>query len=922
MASVSKISFNADSTNLLSKPLISSANTTVQQDFNNKNSKKSLNSAEKLAIVSSAVAIASLGISTAFAVKNGKITKKYSSAIDNITKNIHEEFTNAAQNTREDILKISKDLKTWVSRTKNRNRTLEKKIDNMGEWFNNWVKDVQKTAREAAEKPTLVKVEKLNTSSERNLANIDNLQLLQNLTNENKRKPLPPAVTEKLQKAADKYIHGKTEPIAKLDKNSTIWSVTAESIPEKEGGLGEVPVQIAKNLTHELGIDNFIVRPINEIKGLSKIISQDGKYSYQYAGTTMPVDKVMDFKVPVFRNGRYYDENVEVFFGIDPKFKYKRLMFKNDTYFSAKSLYENSQSVSEPERYTFFPKVVYEFLKIKADPNAMTSYNITNKALFDSIKTPDAFLANDWHAAAIPALTKLLAPVEAAMGDLNKKAAEKIEKMNVVELVHNLDYQGESWEHASEMLNTLFGKYALDIYENANSGFLENGIQKVLTVEGGVNLANLSAMLANKVKPVSPTYATELAHQFVRSRSLQHVFDVRLANGTIKGHSNGWDRSVNELSIANLNDFNANLNKDKCLIFQSVIENLKDVSESQAKTISDVFQNIDKDGIVKYNNFSMALDTLKKLKIPALNKALEQLDEDSIIYLRSFKPVQLADGMETVMQNRLHNKEMLLGYLKRMVDYNHKTGTEFFNIKESGLTDLSEIDWNNLDEIPVIDMGVRFCEQKGVDIACGTIESLLADWGKLFPGKPKPVFVIGGADNTGGTYRNMALAMKQRLGQNGKQVIYMDGFTPNNILQAGSDFTWFPSHFEPDGSKWESLYKGTPVIATRVGGHVDSIQDGINGFLTKRTVPEIKSSGYEYLSTMIYDFKEANIRALNTFFDKPKYRQMVENDLKGNASWLIKNDEGKITGGALLEHLQDLGFDLKDFPQIAENAVI
>ena len=923
MPSVQKITFRGENTNLLNKNLNKSgftqptviaapASTPVQNQDTapEKQPVKKKLSGEKIAYVSSAIAIVSLGISTAYGIKSGKLAKKYSSAANDLSAKITDGLAEAAEN-----------IKTLTNKQEKVAEAFEQKIKDVGVYHDKWITAVEEKANKALDKPTHLKIEK-HIETERNLASVDGLHLLQNLNNKNERKPLPESVAKNIQESATQYIYGKAEPVAKLDKNSTIWSITSESIPEKEGGLGEVPVQIAKNMTHELGIDNFLVRPLNEIKGVSKIISEDGKYTYQYGTTSMPVDKIMDFKVPVFRNGRYYDENVEVFFGIDPKFKYKRLMFKNDTYFSAKSLYENSQTVSETERYAFFPKTVYEFLKIKSDPNAMTSYNITNKKLFDAINIPDAMLVNDWQAAALPALTKLMAPVESAMGELNKKAAGKIEKMNIIEIIHNADYQGTSWEHSSEIFNTLFGKYALDIYENANSGFWENGIQKVLTVEGGANMANLSAMLANKVKPVSPTYATELAHQFERSRSLQHVFDERLKSGTMKGHSNGWDKSVNEISLDNLNDFNANLNKDKCMIFQSVIENLKGLSETEAKTISDVFKNIDKDGMVKYSNFSLALDTLRKLNIPALNKALDELDSNFVTRLRSFKPVQLSDGMDAVMQNRAHNKEMVLRYLKRMVDYNHKTNSEFFNIKESALTDLSGIEWNRLDETPVIDMGTRFCDQKGIDIACGTIESLLKDWDHLYPNRPKPVFVIGGVDSDGGTYRNMAIAMKKRLGENGKQVVYMDGFLPNNILQGGSDFTWFPSHFEPDGSKWESIYKGTPVIATRVGGHVDSIVDGVNGFLTKRTVPEIKQTGYDYLSTMIYDFKEANIQALNTFFDKPKYTRMVENDLKGDASWLIKNKDGQITGGALLEHLQDLGFDLKEFPQIAADAVV
>ena len=68
---------------------------------------------------------------------------------------------------------------------------------------------------------------------------------------------------------------------------------------------------------------------------------------------------------------------------------------------------------------------------------------------------------------------------------------------------------------------------------------------------------------------------------------------------------------------------------------------------------------------------------------------------------------------------------------------------------------------------------------------------------------------------------------------------------------------------------------------------------------------------------MVYDFKEALYRSVDTFFDKPKYRQMVRAGIDGNESWLIKDKDGKIVGGALLKHLEDLGYNLDDFAMVA-----
>ena len=48
---------------------------------------------------------------------------------------------------------------------------------------------------------------------------------------------------------------------------------------------------------------------------------------------------------------------------------------------------------------------------------------------------------------------------------------------------------------------------------------------------------------------------------------------------------------------------------------------------------------------------------------------------------------------------------------------------------------------------------------------------------------------------------------------------------------------------------------------------------------------------------------------------------MVEESIRGDQSWLIKDANGNVTGGALLGHMRDLGFDLHDFPQILPEAV-
>ena len=158
--------------------------------------------------------------------------------------------------------------------------------------------------------------------------------------------------------------------LAALAAGSTVWLPTAESLPEKEGGLAEVPVQMAMNMDN-LGINNYIVRPMMEIPGKTQFYEKEGKYYYYYPGLDanvtdevtgkskkvkrrLELEKVVGFTTNVFRNGKYESQPVEVFYAKDTVRGYRRLMFRNKDYFSASGLYEGSQAVSETERYTFF----------------------------------------------------------------------------------------------------------------------------------------------------------------------------------------------------------------------------------------------------------------------------------------------------------------------------------------------------------------------------------------------------------------------------------------------------------------------------------------------------------------------------------------------------------------------------------------
>lgn len=916
----------------------------VDQDLNTTSPMSADKKNKALPIITAAVAIASLGVSAYAAKGRGKAV----GALEEYKK-VAEEAKKAAEKEtkalKEEVANLTSKLGEATSNAKkaeNNVSKLEEKLAEKQKWNEGYLDalDGKIKASEGA-----VKV--VTNGQIRNVASIDNLNLMQNVDNSGNKITLSKDVRTKLATASQRFITGTGVVIPALAASAAVWLPTAESLPEKEGGLGEVPVQIARNLKNELKVDNYIVRPLNEIPGVSTLQEVDGQYRYWYKGLKdengkpldyMNLEKVMDFDTNVVRNGNYQTEHVEVFYGVDPLNGYKRLMFRNPDYFKASSLYANSQTATEPERYNFFSKLVYEFAKLKADPKSMTSYNIKNQALFDSIKSPDAMVLNDWHTAPIAALMRLKAPVEAANNELSKNVAKSFEDMNLLYIVHNSDYHGWGGVQSSDMLNTLFDKYAYDVYKNAETGFTESvtdadgetrdiviePLKKVLTIDGTVNMANMGMALATKVKPVSPTYAKEIATEPERGHALMHIAEERYKAGTMVGQSNGWDRSVNEVSEAQLANFNGNLNKDKIAIFVNEINKVEGLSDEQRKMVAKAMGNPNN------NNYMQAVANLRKLNIPQINAKIEKLKQAGITEQRTFMAETADMDMDSIMAARKHNKKMLYEYLKSMVDYNKHEGKEVFNIKEYGLTDLSDITPDELDEIPFFNMGVRFVGQKGVPIASGAWKRILDKWDELYPGMKRPVVIIGGADAEGGKHRATVTGAKKYLQGKGAHFVQMDGFVPNNILMAGSDWTMRPSYFEPDGDKWESLYKGTPGVLTNTGGHADSIKDGFNGILTKRTMKEIrdelkgKGLSGEALENalteeLINDYTEALKRVLDAFYSKTEQRSYVDNAIHGNQSWVQRDSEGKIVECPLVGHLRDLGFNLGDFKQISDS---
>ena len=633
-------------------------------------------------------------------------------------------------------------------------------------------------------------------------------------------------------------------------KNPTLWSLTSEFAPIKEGGLGVVPPAITKN-AKEVGVNIPTFIPMYMQEGVSNLVKSHNTYTYTYKDKQFQVQKAAKFDMDIFQNGEIKTVPVEIFVNNEDE---RQLVFiKCDNIFDG-SIYEANTKVQEPEKFVIFSKAMYELAKLKTDENyAPKNLEILSQSAYRSVRSPDGLIINDWQASPYAALARYKAPMENACGMLSDEASEKLRNMNIIAIGHNVQYQGLIYDnndiqrknHNTNVLNTLFDKFAYDIVSNAKTGS-ENfnlrtkkeakNIENVMLMkaeneqENYVNLLNLGIVLSDYFCPVSQNYANELISpkRHHLSYDLQSALVQKAKSGRLKGVINGND--FNSLSI----EAKAKQIKDSTGVdFKTYTQksSLKEVQKARLKN-----------KINLYNNFIL----------PFSNSPQSSAKE-------------IAD---------VKNITKRLEYVKGAND-----------------TQLPILTDEEIAKTPFFISGGRLVSQKGIDILCDSLKKMYQNWEKDFPNQNKPIVYLAGADGEGGIHREYIEKFKEELGEDSSRVLFAHGFAPMPALMAGSDFFLMSSKFEPCGlTQGEALALATPVIATAVGGLVDTInRDGKeNGILTTLG-KDPNEKGFDE------EFYKAIKKGLNIFFnDKEQYSKMVQDSLQEDFSWIQEGKKGPV----------------------------
>lgn len=855
---------------------------------------------KKIALVSAAVAVASLGVAL-YAHKNNKALKEevISKAKDK-AKEVEKKAEEAVKKAEEAAKRAEENAKTIEEK--------QKWNDGYHDGIDEKIKNIDNKTNEIAGKISSIETNIPAGLMERGMVNIDGLTLMQNMKTD-AAIPVTVEMQEYLKTLSSKYQKGEM-PLNRLTKDSIVWSISTETKWRGTGGQGEIFTQQAKNF-REVGVKAYSILAGNQLAGKGGIHTVDGETYCYYDSNKIPLKKVVEFPVDSYRGNRHSLENITVYSGVSPMSKEQILIMSNPKYFSSTSfIYGNSAGgVTERERATMLGKAMFQLEKLIRDPKSVPEYTVYNSEILNSIKAPDGVYLHDASAAPYIVMARYLAPLQAANSELSSDAAEAISRKNIVAKFHNLDYRGEGWgSERSDILNTAFDKYAADIYRYAETGFgKEEGmsaISNTLVSSGATNFDNWILSLVNNGENVSKTDLLERIASAKRSGSLQHILDVRYNAGTIRGHGNSWDRSANEVSVDNIKTFNKMINNDKFTILSREIKMLKKALPDE-KGLSEI-------KVIDIETFNDVIKILRKIENPLVKDKLKELDEMGVTTMRSYVPYVQSDSNEVIMKARKQNKMLFIEQLRTMLKYNETTGTKTFKLVSPEGLNLEEINMNNIDDLVIASFGCRLVEQKNVPLLMAALEEIHKEFETKYPGK-KLLTVIGGPDDTAsGDFHKM---IAKNIGNN----IAVQERTPNPIYQSASDFTLRTSAFEPDGDTAESLYKGTPLVLTRVGGYVDRIDGTGKGFLSKRTPVEAANTPEGEFKTMVQDYKEAFFEAVDVKLNRPEeYENMVRKCIDSEYSWIIKDSDNKIArNSGIARDLEMLGFDLDTFPEFA-----
>ncbi len=790
-------------------------------------------------VVTSAVALASLGVATYAIVRKPKSVKSMERQLNNLTHDLSEN----SRKTQETLNNAVNEIKTKIDTVQTE---ANKRIDGLQSNVDNQIKGVRSEidgVRGITRAPQVIQ----NFPTKNVEINGTNYSLATVMHGYGKEEG---NLARQLQTESARRILGAVKPV-ELPENAMIRIPTAEfSGFAKTGGLAIVPRELAANLgavinnkqKAEIIVDTpMYLGQVENSKFFKLVKRDDGKFDYiaktgNKEQTMATVSKIDEMDVPIhtysdvvrekvgvymtdemrapvdyadtvaqfeediakiikekMEAGEVYETPLVVFtppknVGESPKaeVKFKTVFYKNDKFKmdgpvqegQIKNIYNNQTTqAGETEKFVYFGKYFYE--------NLFSNHESSSKKL-----RADMIIGNDWHTGPISAMMRLLTPAKKAMGEVEPDVADKIQNVPIITIMHNFKLQGSVDHSQGKLLNVMFGEHAAKIAENAwmpkdsgMPGHLMNGL-----------------FSGNNLNPqtMAMTYADDI---------------VFVSRGNFAEASGTMEKGGTNYALASMRGRTWQYGNHEYLEQIGMANGIRPEEIPHHATAKGITNGCDRVNNILNNKKARDLETVLKLKVGSLI-----CDEKAI--LEPFKAHQ-------------HNKGVILR--DRVIPdielaRSTKGAQNPMKIKDPEHTDLTGVDENTM----VYGMAGRIVDQKGIDNWVAGIKEryMRGHYDKENP----PVYYLQGIGDE--SYINDFMSVKSWLRE-------IDPKASDRMVCAGlfseagrydacklmSDFSNMSSWDEPCGLVHKEIgyMSGAISIDNMVGGLTDGLKPYVRG---------------------------------------------------------------------------------------------
>lgn len=644
-----------------------------------------------------------------------------------------------------------------------------------------------------------------------------------------------------------------------LLKSNSTWALTAEFDPIKAGGLGSVPMEIQNNFA-DMGIDNPVFIPMYQQKGNGEFMEygegENKKYKYVYGGETFDLKKMAEIPVQQYRGGKIKSQNVEFYLG-HPKRQDvsgnktvnedQQIVFVKNTDNFGGDIYANNINSDEKEKFALFSKAVYQLAEAKVssalgkNKTGLGEIKIADKEAFDAVKPPVSMILNDWHAAPMAGLLRYKAPMENAYNVIDDNVKDALKDMPLLMIGHNAGIPGSTRSTSRERSDFITENVINTLYDGYSFGITENAHT------GRTPEAVCNSVLYERTNNDQKQF-NNLAHGI--SLSDYYVPVSKNYEKELKTDAQGSGLAYNIIDAR----------KDSDTISGEVNGLDRSLNTTEAKA-----------GWLK-SKFGMNLKTYNHLT---------PIDE--------------------VMEDRQHNKmEFYDNFLKPVMD------GKSVGVPCESVGNPANISREDYEKAPLLAFAHRLTSQKGLEIFEKSVQDIFNTWDEKHPGQPKPIIIAGGQLEEASQaefLEGLKNTKKYKNPDDVNRIQVLKGFMPNPAIYAAATYFNGPSTFEPCGLiQGEAFGMGTPVITTATGGYVDTVEDGVNGFVAPyqshhQEVDRKNKSNDEWLKEQSTSLAGKMNEALDVYFNSPdKYKQMVSNNLNKNLSWNRGSNDDPIHG--------------------------